>query len=135
MSCTATLMRNRVLIDTSIVVTILTKDPDYLHYARLIAGADAVWIAGASVVESIRVLKKPTQVLSFLQMSNVAVLPMGAGAVHFAVQAWEQYGKGRHPAALSFGDYLVYGTARERNQPLLFKGNDFSQTDISSVQA
>ncbi len=87
MSCTATLMRNRVLIDTSIVVTIPTKDPDYLHYARLIAGADAVWIAGASVVESIIVLKKPTQVLSFLQMSNVAILPMGAGAVHFAVQA------------------------------------------------
>ena len=44
--------------------------------------------------------------------------------------AWRAYGKGRHPAKLNFGDCCSYATAKHLKQPLLFKGNDFSQTDI-----
>ena len=47
--------------------------------------------------------------------------------------AWRQYGKGKHPAKLNFGDCCSYATAKHLNFPLLFKGNDFSQTDIQKV--
>jgi ribonuclease VapC len=123
-----------VIIDTSVVITILTKEPDYPRYSELIAQARSVWISSASVVEAVMVLKDPAQVAEFLVLSNIAVLPVGPDAAHFAVEAWERFGKGRHRAALNFGDCLVYGTAREHQQPLLFKGNDFSQTDIPRVE-
>ena len=50
-----------------------------------------------------------------------------------AVGAWRRFGKGRHPAGLNFGDCFSYATARLAGVPLLFKGDDFSQTDIASV--
>lgn len=51
----------------------------------------------------------------------------------FAVDAFRRYGKGRHPAALNLGDCCAYGLARALNAPLLFKGEDFSKTDIEPV--
>jgi ribonuclease VapC len=50
-----------------------------------------------------------------------------------AYAAWKQYGKGRHPAALNFGDCFSYALAKRLGEPLLFKGDDFSKTDLQSA--
>ena len=63
----------------------------------------------------------------------VTIVAVDAELVDFATQAWLTYGKGRHPAALNFADCLSYALAKRSGQPLLFKGDDFSKTDIRAV--
>ena len=61
----------------------------------------------------------------------VAIVPFGESHYGAAVEAWLRLGKGKHPAALNFGDCLSYAVARLAHEPLLFVGGDFSQTDIA----
>jgi ribonuclease VapC len=67
----------------------------------------------------------------FLSEASIAIVPFGESHYGAAVDAWLRYGKGRHPAALNFGDCLSYAVARLGNEPLLFVGDDFAQTDIA----
>jgi ribonuclease VapC len=67
----------------------------------------------------------------FLSEASIAIVPFGESHYGAAVDAWLRYGKGRHPAALNFGDCLSYAVARLANEPLLFAGDDFAQTDIA----
>jgi ribonuclease VapC len=60
----------------------------------------------------------------------IQVLPFDSAQAMLAREGFRLFGKGRHPAGLNFGDCLCYALARHRAEPLLFKGNDFSQTDI-----
>ncbi len=60
------------------------------------------------------------------------IVPVDQQQMVLANQAYDRFGKGRHPARLNYGDLFSYALARNRNLPLLFKGNDFSQTDIVS---
>jgi ribonuclease VapC len=60
-------------------------------------------------------------------------VPFGAEHVQVATDAWRRYGKGNHPAKLNFGDCISYATAQLASEPLLFVGNDFTQTDISAA--
>jgi ribonuclease VapC len=61
-------------------------------------------------------------------------MPFGAGDLNYVRDAYLRFGKGRHPAALNFGDCFSYALAASTRQPLLFKGNDFSRTDIARVE-
>jgi ribonuclease VapC len=67
----------------------------------------------------------------FLSEASIAIVPFGESHYGAAVDAWLRYGKGRHPAALNFGDCLSSAVARLANEPLLFVGDDFAQTDIA----
>jgi ribonuclease VapC len=67
---------------------------------------------------------------SFLQEFEISILPFGVFHWEEASEAFRRFGKGRHPAALNFGDCLTYATAKLAGRPLLFIGNDFSQTDL-----
>jgi len=58
------------------------------------------------------------------------VVPFTEEHLSFALDGWRRFGKGRHPAALNLGDCFAYGLAQSRSEPLLFKGNDFSRTDV-----
>lgn len=68
-----------------------------------------------------------------LKTISPTVIVFDAQQAKLARIAWKAYGKGRHPAKLNFGDCCSYATAKHLNQPLLFKGNDFSQTDIEKA--
>ncbi len=70
------------------------------------------------------------QILERLQVEIVASDRVNA---EIAFQAWVQYGKGRHPAGLNYGDCFAYALAKQRGEALLYKGNDFSKTDIQSA--
>ena len=70
-----------------------------------------------------------------ISKAAIALEPVDVEQAHLARQAFRLYGKGRHPAGLNFGDCFAYALARSRAEPLLFKGQDFSRTDIECHQA
>jgi len=68
-----------------------------------------------------------------LHRADVQAMPVDAAQVELARSAWRRYGKGRHPAGLNFGDCFAYALAAASGEPLLFKGEDFTRTDIAAV--
>ena len=77
-------------------------------------------------------LDEPERMLDlFLHRAGVICVALDERQATLARAAWRMFGKGRHPAALNFGDCLSYALARASGEPLLFKGADFSQTDIA----
>ena len=85
----------------------------------------------AAIVIGLRYGQEGDQDLdNFVQEAQIEVYPVTEAQITIARQAFRRYGKGKHPAKLNFGDCFAYALARTLNEPLLFKGNDFSQTDI-----
>ena len=70
---------------------------------------------------------------AFLARANVELVPVTVDHVEGARRAWRRFGTGTHPAVLNFGDCLVYALADAQQEPLLFKGDDFAQTDIEAA--
>jgi len=73
-------------------------------------------------------------VADLVEAAGLEVLPLDQAQARRAVEAFMRFGKGRHPAALNFGDCLVYAASACTGEPLLFKGEDFSRTDVSIVE-
>ena len=69
----------------------------------------------------------------WLYKAGVEIVAVDAEQIAVARRAWRSYGKGRHPAGLNYGDCFSYALAKTRNEPLLFKGDDFSRTDIEAA--
>jgi len=128
-----------MVIDTSAIMAVLRQEPDALRFAlaleqdpvHLTSAATALeaWIvatsrAGAGGGRDLDQL--------FAELS-VEVVPVTADHVRLARQGYSRFGKGRHPAGLNFGDCFAYALAVASGQPLLFKGNDFAQTDAPAV--
>ena len=76
-----------------------------------------------------------TRVDEALQTYQIQIEPFTQAHATLAIAAFTRYGKGRHPAALNFGDCCAYALAKSMNLPLLYTGNDFAQTDIASALA
>ncbi len=74
-----------------------------------------------------------TAVEEFLVLAGVDVEPVPADARRSAIDAFDRFGKGRHPAALNFGDCFAYACARQAGVPMLYKGDDFARTDIETA--
>jgi ribonuclease VapC len=71
-----------------------------------------------------------SKLTGFLERGNIFVISFGRGHWHTAFEAWQRFGKGRHPAALGFADCLAYATASIAGEPPLAKGDGFAQADI-----
>jgi ribonuclease VapC len=128
-----------VIIDTSAVSAIFFKEPDAARFAEKIAQADTCSMSTATFVELSMVIESQLgqQALRecdrFLDRAGVALESVTAEQAHLARQAFLDYGKGRHPARLNFGDCFSYALAKVMQEPLLFKGNDFRKTDIEAA--
>jgi ribonuclease VapC len=70
----------------------------------------------------------------FLETGGIRIVEFGAFHARLALEAWRRFGKGRHPAALNFGDCCTYALCRATGEPLLAKGEDFSRTDVKLVR-
>jgi ribonuclease VapC len=125
-----------VIVDSSALVAILLKEPGFevplekLLAAR-VAGIGAPTLAEAGIVLTAR--GGPTVqrlLLHFVREAGLAVVPFGEAHSRAAVEAFVRFGKGRHAAALNFGDCMTYATARIAGQPLLCLGRDFTRTDL-----
>ena len=129
-----------IAIDSSALIAILSLEPDAQNLLSIIARARAGIMSAVSLQESSIVLAARTQEAgiwqpfdAFLSEARIEIVPFDEGQACIARMAFLKYGKGRHPAALNFGDCAAYALAKSRNLPLLFKGDDFQKTDIVSA--
>lgn len=124
-------------LDSSALVAILFAEHGYLELVDRILAADQVRIGTPTLVETSMVLagrrrtKAVGEVEALVEELGVTVVPFGEREWHAAVAAYLRFGRGRHPAALNFGDCLAYAAASVANDTLLFVGDDFGQTDIA----
>ena len=123
-----------IAIDSSVVVAILKGEPGNGEYLERIAAGGGGVLSAGTVVELGAVTSKEDTVhkalLEFLAFPFIEIEPVDAEQALAAVEAYRRFGRGRHPARLNFGDTFAYALARQKDLPLLFKGNDFSLTDI-----
>lgn len=125
-----------MILDSSAIVAILFQEPGYeVVLDRLVTavevGIGAPTLVECSIVLSARLNQDARGLLArFLEEANVTIIPFTDAHYGTAMSAWLKYGKGRHPAALNFGDCLAYAVARLAAMPLLCVGADFPQTDL-----
>jgi ribonuclease VapC len=125
-----------MIVDTSAVIAILFNEDDAERYARAISEAESRRMSAVSFVEAAIVVEAQTraggsrQFDAFFRRAGIVIEPVTEEQAHVARQAYTDFGKGRHPAGLNFGDCFAYALAKVAGEPLLFKGRDFSKTDV-----
>jgi len=126
-----------VIIDSSAIVAILSGEPESEDFRRLISRAEGTCLSAASyletgiVVDKVRDPEITRSLDEFLASAAVTIEPVTERQARIAREAYRDFGKGSgHPAALNFGDCFAYALAKDRNEPLLFKGGDFAKTDV-----
>jgi ribonuclease VapC len=126
-----------VILDTSAILAILYDEPERDEFLDKIDDADQIGIGAPTLTETAIVLcgaRDETglkQLTAFVERANAVAVSFEAAHWRSAVEAWLRYGKGRHPAALNFGDCLAYATAQVAARPLLCKGDDLAKTDLA----
>lgn len=125
-----------MVLDTSALLAVLFDEPERRAFNEKIAAASPRLLSAVSFVEASIVLavKRGDAAVReldlFLERAAVEIVPLDADQGRVARRAYSLYGKGRHPAGLNFGDCFAYALAKTTGEPLLFKGNDFTQTDV-----
>lgn len=125
-----------MIVDSSALLAILLKETGFEKPLGKLLDARAAGIAGPTLAEtgivlSSRVGPRAWRLLTlFVGEAGLTVVPFSEEHARAAVDAFQRFGKGRHPAALNFGDCMSYATARMARQPLLCVGRDFARTDI-----
>ncbi len=126
-----------MVIDTSAFAAIFFAEPERQEFLDAITAAGSRLISAASVLETGIVLESRLGETAgrefdlFVVRANLQIVPADAEQADFARSAWRKYGKGRHRAALNFGDCFSYALAKVSGEPLLAKGTDFNLTDIA----
>ena len=125
-----------MVIDSSALVAIVRGEPESERFRRMMREAFPRLVAGPTAVEASVVMLSRfgeaglTDLRGLLTETSVEVVPFTATHVDVAIDAFRRFGKGRHPAGLNFGDCISYALAKATGEPLLFKGDDFSRTDV-----
>lgn len=128
-----------MIIDSSALVAVILEEIGFDHLVEKMDTAKALAIGAPTLFETRLVLaKKPVdnarqRLNDFLETIDAGIVPFTFEHVTAAIEAYERYGKGRHPAQLNFGDCMSYAIARVSRQPLLYIGDDFSKTDIEAA--
>jgi ribonuclease VapC len=128
-----------MIIDTSALLAILQLEPEARRMVNAIRSTGQRMISAATLVEASIIAEsrngeQGTRDLdAALARLRVEISPVTANHAMHARRAFRRYGKGRHPARLNFGDCFAYALAKATGEPLLFKGDDFSKTDIAMV--
>jgi len=128
-----------MVIDTSSVLAILLDERDSQRYAEAIENAVSRHMSAANYLEAALVIDTRGDPVAsrefdlFFRRADFLIEPVTLEHAQVARQAYRDFGKGRHRAALDFGDCLAYALAKSLDEPLLFKGLDFSRTVIEPV--
>ena len=128
-----------MVIDSSALIAILLGENEAEFFARAITGDPKRLISSFTALETgivIEAKKGEAGGRDFdllLHRSAIEIIPMNAEQFEIARIAWRTFGKGRHPAGLNIGDCCSYALSLHSGEPLLFKGDDFSMTDIRSA--
>ena len=119
-------------------MAVALRESDHETYEALLSQANTLYLSAVSRVELGIVAQNKdvaAEVDALLDALKVNIAAFNQEQATFAIAAFTRYGKSRHPAALNFGDCCAYALAKSLNLPLLYKGNDFAQTDIVSALA
>ncbi|WP_026614438.1 type II toxin-antitoxin system VapC family toxin [Ensifer aridi] len=128
-----------MVIDTSAIVAIAFNEPEAETYEQKVVDAARRFISAATVLELAIVIEArlgeagAAELDLWLYKAGVEIVAVDAEQIAVAKRAWRTYGKGRHPAGLNYGDCFSYALAKTRSEPLLYKGDDFSRTDIETA--
>lgn len=129
-----------MIIDTSALIAILRDEPDAARYAKAIAATTTRRFSAANYVETAAVIdgsRDPVASRRFddlLREAEVVIEPVTESQARIAREAYRDFGRGSgHSAKLNLGDCFAYALARATGEPLLFKGNDFTRTDVTQA--
>ena len=126
----------QLVVDTSALIGVLKAEPEAACLLDRLSPAGAKAISTATLLEAQMVVCSQlgdhgsAELDLLLHQAGIVAVPFDALQLHWALKGWRQFGKGRHPAALNLGDCFAYGLAMTLELPLLFKGEDFSSTDV-----
>ena len=130
-----------MIIDTSAVVALLRGEPEASAFAEAIERARSRRISAAGYVEAAAVTDQSGDPVArraldeLIDVAQIAIEPVTEGQARLAREAYRDFGRGSgHPAGLNFGDCFSYALAKAMGEPLLFKGEDFSHTDLRAVE-
>ncbi len=127
-------------VDSSALIAVLFSEPGYLDLVDTMLQADTVRVGAPTLVEAGMVLagRRGTpagrELDDLVRELGITVVPFGEAEWQAALQAYARFGRGRHKAALNFGDCLAYATAAVAGDTLLFVGDDFPRTDIPAAR-
>jgi ribonuclease VapC len=128
-----------MIVDTSSLVAIIAEEPDSELYIQAISRAPSCRISAGNFLELSIVIEGQfgsdvlRQCDALFRRVGIVIEPVTVEHIYVARQAFHDFGKGRHPAALNYGDCFAYALAKTTGEPLLFKGADFGKTDIVSA--
>jgi ribonuclease VapC len=129
-----------LIIDSSALIALLRKEPYHLRYRQAIAESRQCRMSTATYLETAIIADRGQSPLlsrefdRMITSMEVELVPVSAEQAQIARAAYRDFGRGSgHPARLNFGDCFAYALAIERGEPLLFKGSDFSHTDVRSA--
>jgi ribonuclease VapC len=129
-----------MVIDRSAVIAILFDEPEAEALLSQIAVAEICWLSAASLVEVGIVLRRDAAAQrrpafdEMLRLFSIKIEPVTEEQAYLALEAYDRFGKGTgHRAGLNYGDCFSYALAKQAGEPLLFKGNDFTYTDIEAA--
>ena len=128
-----------MVLDSSAIVALMIDEPEAPRVQKSIERAATVLVGAPTVLESTMVLSRflglgsRDAVEDLLKAAEAQIVPFGSDHAATAHEAFLKYGKGRHPAALNYGDCMAYAIAKIAGHALLFVGADFSQTDIAAA--
>ena len=125
-----------MIVDSSAVVAILVREADADHLANKLTGAPQLRMSAATYLELSIVMENKGgpragyELDDFIANTEIEIIPVTLDQAEAARVAWRRFGKENHPARLNFGDCFSYALAKTTGEPLLFKGDDFAQTDL-----
>ena len=129
-----------MIVDSSALVAIVRGEPDADALTRKIVSAPVAYISAASYVEAAIVVDRIADPVAsrrfddFLKETEMAIAPVTESQAKIARAAYRDFGKGSgHPAQLNFGDCFAYALSKERGEPLLFKGSDFTKAGVEAA--
>ncbi len=127
-----------MIVDTSALLAILFREPEHLDFRSVIFRAEVARLSVASYLEANVVVfrRRPDQageLEDLVYRLSLVLEPVTIEHARAARDGFQRFGQTRHPARLNFGDCFAYALAATSREPLLFKGDDFSQTDIRSA--
>jgi ribonuclease VapC len=127
-----------MIVDTSALIAILRDERDAISYAKAIANAAVTRISAGNYVETAAVIDASRDPIAsrrfddLLREARIMIEPVTEVQARIAREAYRDFGRGTgHPARLNFGDCFAYALAKAINEPLLFKGDDFTHTDVT----
>jgi ribonuclease VapC len=130
-----------MILDTSALLAILQDEPERRSFNACIEAAASRSMSTATFVETSIVIgarygaEGLRDLDLFIAKAGIALMPVDAEQAHVARDAFLRFGKGRHAAGLNYGDCFAYALALTLGEPLLYKGTDFSRTDVGRVAA